>query len=115
VDTADHHSEYLAGAVAGLTAEGRRRVGELLEQLAEGFADHASVVRFATARAAEVDLGRTHVSAGVEIEQRLTDQELGELIAGFTTIRDQEPADDVSDWANAILALLGDEAHGRSH
>ena len=30
--------------------------------------------------------------------------------AGFTTIRDQEPLDDVGDWANAVLALLEDEA-----
>jgi hypothetical protein len=25
------------------------------------------------------------------------------------TIRDQEPLDDVADWANAVLALLADE------
>ena len=39
----------------------------------------------------------------------LTEQELDVLIAGFTTIRDQEPLDDVGDWANAVLALLEDE------
>jgi hypothetical protein len=32
------------------------------------------------------------------------------LTAGFRTIRDQEPLDDVSDWANAVVALLEDEA-----
>ena len=29
---------------------------------------------------------------------------------GFRTIRDEEPLDDVADWANAVLALLEDEA-----
>ena len=32
------------------------------------------------------------------------------LLAGFRTIRDQEPLDDVADWANAVVALLEDEA-----
>jgi hypothetical protein len=32
------------------------------------------------------------------------------LTAGFRTIRDQEPLDDVADWANAVVALLEDEA-----
>ena len=40
----------------------------------------------------------------------LTREERDALIAGFVRIRDQEPLDDVSDWANAVLALLGDEA-----
>ena len=29
------------------------------------------------------------------------------------SIRDQELADDVGDWANAVIALLEDEIHGR--
>ena len=37
--TADHHSEYLARAVAALTPAGHRRVDELLDQLAEVVAD----------------------------------------------------------------------------
>ncbi len=41
---------------------------------------------------------------------RLTRREIDELATGFTTIRDQEPLDDVADWANAVLALLEDEA-----
>jgi hypothetical protein len=40
----------------------------------------------------------------------LTEQELDGLTAGFMTIRDQEPLDDVANWANAVLALLEDEA-----
>ena len=41
----------------------------------------------------------------------LSPQELNVLIPGFRTIRDQEPLDDVADWANAVVALLEDEAH----
>jgi hypothetical protein len=40
----------------------------------------------------------------------LTARERDELMTGFITIRDQEPLDDVGDWANAVLALLEDEA-----
>ena len=47
----------------------------------------------------EDDAGRT-----------LTTQELNVLTAGFRAIRDQEPLDDVADWANAVVALLEDEA-----
>ena len=36
--------------------------------------------------------------------------ELNILIPGFSTIRDQEPLDDVADCANAVVALLEDEA-----
>ena len=39
-----------------------------------------------------------------------TKQELDSLMAGFMTIRDQEHLDDVANWANAVLALLEDEA-----
>ena len=105
--TDDHHSEYLARTVAALTPAGRARVDELLTQLAELVGDRTRLLRFARVRKAEADLGAT--DAG-EPEPALTDQELSGLIAGFVTIRDQEPRDDVADWANAVVALLEDEA-----
>jgi hypothetical protein len=43
----------------------------------------------------------------------LTDEELSRLVAGFMKIRDQEPRDDVADWANAVIALLEDEVRRR--
>ena len=49
-------------------------------------------------------------SAGVSPGRALSRQELNILIPGFRTIRDQEPLDDVADWANAVVALLEDEA-----
>jgi hypothetical protein len=104
----DHHSEYLARAVAALTPEGRDRVDELLEQLAEAAGSGEPVVRFARTREAEADAGRTG-STGDEPGRMLTPEELDVLTAGFMTIRDQEPLDDVADWANAVLALLADE------
>ena len=67
------------------------------------------VVRFAMAREAEVDAGRTDTSAEEEPAERLSKDELDVLTTGFMTIRDQEPLDDVADWANAVLALLADE------
>jgi hypothetical protein len=106
----DHHRRYLARAVAALTPEGHRRVDELLEQLAAVVGDHEWLVRFAKAREVEADLGRADVSTGVEPARMLTARERDELMTGFTTIRDQEPLDDVGDWANAVLALLEDEA-----
>jgi hypothetical protein len=39
----------------------------------------------------------------------LSGEELDRLLGGFMTIRDQEPLDDVGDWANAVIALLEDE------
>jgi len=60
-------------------------------------------------REAEVDAGRTDTSRADEPGERLNEQELDGLTAGFMTIRDQEPLDDVNDWANAVLALLADE------
>ena len=107
--TSDHHSEYLARAVAALTPEGRARVDQLLDQLAEAGASREWVVRFATARHAEADAGRTDISTGKEPGEMLTKQELDVLTVGFKTIRDQEQLDDVTDWANAVLALLQDE------
>lgn len=104
----DHHSEYLARAVAALTPEGRRRADELLDELAVAGRGREWVVRFAMAREAEVDAVRTDGSSE-EPGERFSGQELEVLTAGFMTIRDQEPLDDVADWANAVLALLADE------
>ena len=59
VSTSDHHSAYLAKAIAALTPEGHRRVDELLEQLGEAAGNHEAVALFATARRAETDLGPT--------------------------------------------------------
>lgn len=111
MSTADHHSEYLAKALAALTPEGRERVDELLDQLEEVVGDHEAVTRFAAARKAEADFGRMEAPAGVTPGRALSRQELNILIPGFRTIRDQEPRDDVADWANAVVALLEDEAH----
>jgi hypothetical protein len=36
------------------------------------------------------------------------DELLEPLTAGFMVIRDQEPLEDVAQWANAMLALLAD-------
>src|SRR6476660_2767487 len=108
-DTPDHHCEYLAKAVAALTPEGRKRVDELLDELAIAGRSREWVVRFAMAREAEVEAGRMDTSQADEPGQRLNEQELDGLTAGFMTIRDQEPLDDVTDWANAVLALLADE------
>ena len=109
VNTTDHHSKYLAKAVAASTPEGRKRVDELLDQLAIAGRSREWVVRFAMAREAEVDAGRTDTSPADEPGERLNEEELDGLTAGFMTIRDQEPLDDVNDWANAVLALLADE------
>jgi hypothetical protein len=108
VNGADHHSKYLARAVSALTPEGSKRAEELLDQLAVAGRSREWVVRFAMAREAEVDAGQTDASAE-EPGERLSREELEILTAGFMTIRDQEPLDDVGDWANAVLALLADE------
>jgi hypothetical protein len=105
VATSDHHSAYLARALATLEPDGRARVEELLGQLAEAARADERVVAFATARRAEVAAGRVDLEPPV----RLTEQELDTLRGGFLRIRDQEPRDDVSDWANAVVALLEDE------
>ena len=39
----------------------------------------------------------------------LTWEELNGLSIGFKTIRDEDPRDDVANWANAVLALLEDD------
>jgi len=102
---ADHHSEYLATAVASLTPEGRARVDELLDELVESAGGDERVVRFAGVRRAEVDSGRATSDAPDE----LTGADLDGLRRGFKAIRDEEHLDDVADWANAVLALLQDE------
>src|SRR5580765_5725157 len=76
VSTADHHSAYLARAVANLPPEGRERVDELLDELAAAGRGREWVVRFATAREAEVDAGRTDVSSAEEPGERLSKPEL---------------------------------------
>jgi hypothetical protein len=105
---ADHHSEYLARAVASLTPAGRVRADEFLAELVAAGGGDESLVRFADLRRAEVDAGRTDVTRQADPE--LTKQEFDNIFTGFTTIRDQEPLDDVADWANAVLALLEDDA-----
>ena len=100
----DHHSAYLARALAALAPEGRARVDELLAQLAEAARADERVVGFAAARQAEVAAGR----ADPEPANSLTEQELDVLLGGFLRIRDQEQRDDVADWANAVVALLED-------
>jgi hypothetical protein len=110
VPTPDHHTAYLKRAVAALTPEGHERVDELLDQLADAAADRDEIVRFAKARRAEADLGRTDGSIDSGPPQTLSKRELDELATGFTTIRDQEPREDVADWANAVLALIEDDA-----
>ena len=106
----DHHTEYLARAVADLTPEGRERVDELLDQLAEAAGGREWLTRFAGARRQEADSGRATVPPEEEPGRMLTKQELESLRVGFMTIRDQEHLDDVANWANAVLALLEDEA-----
>jgi hypothetical protein len=74
---------------------------------------HPWLVAFAKAREAEADTGSVGDDATDPVH-RLNDEELERLATGFITIRDQEHADDVADWANAIIALLEDEIHGRA-
>jgi hypothetical protein len=112
VAPSDHHSAYLAKAVAALTPEGRTRVDELLDGLAEVAEAHEGVARFAMAARAEAH--GASVAPGAEPATALSRGELDVLLAGFVTIRDQEPLDDVGDWANALVALLEDEARTRS-
>ena len=105
----DHHSTYLALAVAALTPAGRARVDELLGGLAEAGGGHEPLVLFAETLRAQADAGRT-TDTETEPGQGLTPQDVNDLIAGFMQIRDQEPLDDVADWANAVVALLEDRA-----
>ena len=107
MSTSDHHSAYIARAVAALEPEGHRRVDELLEQLAQVAGGHEWLVRFAKAREAESE----GAAIAAEPADKLGDQELYALLVGFKTIRDSEPRDDVTDWANAVIALREDERH----
>ena len=102
----DHHSAYIAKAVAALTPAGHARVDELLEQLARAAGGREWLVRFAKAREAEAE----GAAIADDPARRLSREELQALKVGFRTIRDEEPRDDVTDWANAVLALLQDEA-----
>src|SRR3954452_22816879 len=79
----DHHSEYLARAVAALTSHGRERVDELLDQLANAAGNRDDIVRFAKAEKADADLGRTSTDTG--LLRTLTKRELDVLATGFTT------------------------------
>ena len=88
-----------------MTPEGRTRVDELLDELAESAGGDERVVRFAGVRRAEAHSGRTTPDAPDD----LTGADLDALRRGFTAIRDEEHLDDVADWANAVLALLQDE------
>jgi hypothetical protein len=106
----DHHSEYLAQTVAALTPEGHRRVDELLDELAAAGANREWLVRFAWSRRAEADTGAPDNATDAELGRHLSGQEIDALYSGFATIRDREPLDDVSAWANAVLQLLEDAA-----
>ena len=108
--TSDHHSAYLAKALAALTPAGHERVDELLDQLAQVVGGRDRLARFARARRDEADAGRADAGASGDAAAALTRGELQGLVLGFRTIRDEEPLDDVADWANAVLALLEDEA-----
>jgi hypothetical protein len=77
---------------------------------------HPWLVAFAKAREAEADADAGYLGDGDDVGDpvhRLTDEELERLASGFMTIRDEEPADDVGDWANAVIALLEDEIRSR--
>jgi hypothetical protein len=110
VSTPDHHSAYLLRAVAALTPQGHERVDELLDQLVDAVGNRDDLIGFAKARKAEADLGGTRRSIDTSPLRTLTKRELDVLATGFITIRDQERLDDVADWANAVLALIEDEA-----
>jgi hypothetical protein len=112
-ESVDHHTAYLTRAVAALTPQGHERVDELLEQLAQSVGSREDLIRFAKVREAEADLGRTDPRADAAPLRTLTKHELDVLATGFITIRDQEPLDDVADWANAVVALIEDEAARR--
>jgi len=107
----DHHSEYLAKTIAALTPEGHVRVDELLDELARSAGDVGLVSQFAMIREHEADSGK--LAAGPDPGRSFTKHQLDELVTGFTIIRDQEPLDDVTDWANAVIQLLEDDAESQ--
>ena len=102
----DHHSVYLARAVAALTPAGRARVDELLTELGGLAGGRAPLGQFASALKADVDAGASSDVTGTGLSAK----DVNGLLAGFMQIRDQEPLDDVADWANAVVVLLEDLA-----
>jgi hypothetical protein len=108
VTEADHHTAYLAKTLVALTPVGRARVEELLDELARAAGTHEWVVRFALAREHEAESGAPDTPPELEPARQLSDEELDRVTAGLLAIRDEEPLDDVADWANAVLALLQD-------
>ena len=111
--TPDHHSVYLTQALAALTPDGHRRVEELLEQLSVAVTNRERLIRFAGARREEAATGRVDPAQDAAIDAMLSSGEIDALYTGFATIRDTEQLDDVTDWANAVLALLQDAAANR--
>jgi hypothetical protein len=107
----DHHSEYIAKTIAALTPEGHARVDELLDGLARSVGDRGLVYQFAVVREREADSGQ--LAVGPDPGRSFTKQQVDDLITGFTIIRDQEPLDDVNDWANAVIQLLEDDAESQ--
>src|ERR1700760_4334278 len=107
----DHHSAYLARTVAALTPEGHARVDELLGQLTVAAAHREWLLRFAKARRTEADTGHLD-GPDDDPAARLSRAELDAPSPGSATIRDQEPLDDVADWANAVVVLLEDALAG---
>ena len=107
----DHHSEYLARAIAALTPEGQVRVDELLNGLARSVGDRGLVYQFAMIREHEADSGE--LATGPDPGRSFTKQQLDDLLTGFTIIRDQEPLHDVNDRANAVIQLLKDDAESQ--
>jgi hypothetical protein len=105
----DHHSEYLSRTLEALTPDGRRRVDELLDELVQAAGNREAVLRFAQFLKYEADEGRLD-AADPDPGLELSPGELDRLMTGFTVIRDDEHLDDVSDWANAVLQLLQDDA-----
>src|SRR5262245_17281554 len=75
---ADHHSEYLAEAVAALTPEGRARVDELLDELAEAAGGRERLVRFAAVRRTEADTSQLSYAL-----DELSAKEIDALRVGF--------------------------------
>ena len=64
-------------------------------------------------REGEADAGLRDAGSDTEPGDSLSAEELDVLTVGFTQIRDQEPREDVANWANAVLALLQDERDRR--
>ena len=107
----DHHSAYLAKTITALSPDGHTRVDELLDELAGSVGDRGLVSQFAEIRKTEADSGQ--LAAGPDLGRSFSKQQLDELITGFMVIRDQEPLDDVNDWANAVIQLLKDDAESQ--